>query len=166
MASLNKVQLIGRLGKDPEIRTVGSGDKVANFSMAMTEKWTDKRSGEKKEKTEWANVTVWGDGLVGVVERYVKKGDLLYVEGKFSTRKWEKDGKTNYATEVVIQGMGGALTMLGSKGDSSGGGGGSNGGGSRGDAGRRSTGGGSGANSSSGGDAAGSWDSLDDSIPF
>ena len=164
MASLNKVQLIGRLGKDPEIRTMGSGDKVASFSLAMTEKWTDKRSGEKKEKTEWANVSVWGDGLVGVVDRFVKKGDLIYVEGKFSTRKWkDKDGQDRYSTEVVIQGIGGALTMLGSKNDS---GGGSRGGDDRGgDSGssRYSSGGGT-SNSSSNRDSFPA--DLDDEIPF
>lgn len=115
MSSLNKVTLIGRLGKDPEIRSVTSGDKVANFSIACSESWTDKRSGERKEKTEWINVVVWGDGLVGVIEKYVSKGDQIYVEGAFKTRKYEKNGEDRYVSECVVQGIGGKVVLLGGK---------------------------------------------------
>lgn len=115
MSSLNKVTLIGRLGKDPEIRSVTSGDRVANFSIACSESWTDKRSGERKEKTEWINVVVWGDGLVGVIEKYVSKGDQIYVEGAFMTRKYEKNGEDRYVSECVVQGIGGKVVLLGGK---------------------------------------------------
>lgn len=117
MASLNMFQGIGNVGKDPEIRSFNSGDKVANFSLAMTEKWKDKQSGDKKEKTEWLNVAVFGDGLVGVIERYVKKGSQIYVQGAIQTRKYEKDGSDRYATELVVRGMNGKIVLLGSKGD-------------------------------------------------
>jgi len=89
MSSINKVILIGNVGKDPEIRTFGNGGKVANFSIATSESWKDKRTGERKEKTDWHNISVFNDGLVGVIERYVKKGDKLYIEGKLQTRKWQ-----------------------------------------------------------------------------
>lgn len=112
-ASLNMVQLVGNLGKAPEIKTMNSGDKVANFSMAMSESWT--KDGEKKEKTEWVNVVVWGNGVVGVIEKYVNKGSKIYVQGALRTRKYEKDGQDRYATEVVVQGMGGRILLLDGK---------------------------------------------------
>lgn len=112
MACLNKVQLIGHVGKDPEIKSLQYG-KVANFSIACTEEWKDKNSGEKKSRTEWANVAVFNEGLVGVVERFVKKGSRLYVEGKMQTRSWEKDGQKHYTTEVVLQSFGGTILLLG-----------------------------------------------------
>ena len=116
--SVNKVILIGNLGKDPEIRTFGNGGKVANFSVATSEAWKDKQSGERKEKTEWTNVAIYNDGLVGIVERYVKKGSKVYVEGKLQNRKWQdRDGNDRYSTEVVLQGYGGQLTLLDSRGD-------------------------------------------------
>lgn len=111
--SLNRVQLIGHVGKDPEIRSFTNGNRVANFSIACSESWIDKSTGEKKEKTEWVNVAVFNDGLIGVVERYVKKGSKLFVEGKFQTRKYEKDGRDHYSTEVVIQNFGGQIILLG-----------------------------------------------------
>ena len=111
--SVNKVILVGNVGNDPEIRSFNNGGKVANFSLATSETWRDKSSGEKKEKTEWHRVAIFQDGLVGVVERYVKKGSKLYIEGKLQTRKWQdRDGNDKYTTEVVIQGFGGQLTML------------------------------------------------------
>ena len=111
--SINKCILIGRLGNDPEIRTFGNGGKVANLSIATSESWRDKSSGEKREKTEWHKVTIFNDGLVGVVERYVKKGSKVYIEGKLQTRKWEDlDGNDKYVTEVVLQGFGGTLMLL------------------------------------------------------
>ncbi len=121
--SVNKVILIGNLGKDPEIRTFGNGGKVANFSIATSETWKDKQ-GQRQEKTEWHNIAVFNEGLVGVIERYVKKGSKLYIEGKLQTRKWQdRDGNDKYTTEVVLQGYNGVLTMLDSR-DSQGGGGG------------------------------------------
>lgn len=118
MSSLNKVTLIGRLGKDPEIKNLNSGDKVANFSMAMSETWKDKQTGERKEKTEWANVAVFGDGIVGVIDKYVSKGSLIYIEGQLKTRTYEKNGETRYVTEVVLSGMNGKLVLLSGKADS------------------------------------------------
>jgi len=111
--SVNKVILVGNVGNDPEIRTFGNGGKVANFSLATSENWRDKQSGERKEKTEWHRIAVFNDGLVGVIERYVKKGSKLYIEGKLQTRKWtDNSGQDKYTTEVVLQGYGGNLTML------------------------------------------------------
>jgi len=121
--SVNKVILIGNLGKDPEIRTFGNGGKVANFSVATSESWRDKQTGERKEKTEWTNVAIFNDGLVGIVEKYVKKGSKVYVEGKLQTRKWQdRDGNDRYTTEVVLQGYGGQLTLLDSRNSQGGGG--------------------------------------------
>jgi len=129
--SVNKVILVGNVGNDPEIRSFNNGGKVANFSLATSENWRDKQSGERKEKTEWHRVAIFNDGLVGIVERYVKKGSKLYIEGKLQTRKWtDRDGNEKYTTEVVLQGFGGNLTMLDGRneggGARSGGGGGYN----------------------------------------
>ena len=113
MSSLNKVQLIGNLGNDPDIINEG---KIAKFSLATSESWNDKTSGERKTKTEWHNIVVYNEGLVGVVQQYVKKGSKVYVDGQLQTRKWEdKDGATRYTTEVVLQGFNSTLTMLGEK---------------------------------------------------
>jgi single-strand DNA-binding protein len=102
-SSLNKVELIGRLGKDPEVKSLSNGSKVANFSVATSETWKDKRSGEKQEKTEWHNIVVWNENTIKFVEDYVHKGDLVRLEGKIQTRKWEdKDGVDRYSTEIVI----------------------------------------------------------------
>ena len=122
MSSVNKVILIGNLGKDPEVKSFSNGGRIANFSIATSENWKDKATGERKERTEWHNITVQGDGLVGVVERFLKKGSKIYIEGKLQTRKWQdRDGNDRYTTEIVV-GMGGNLTMLdGAKGDQSGG---------------------------------------------
>ncbi|WP_026940686.1 single-stranded DNA-binding protein [Hellea balneolensis] len=120
--SVNKVILVGNLGKDPEIRTFGNGGKVANFSVATSESWRDKQTGERKEKTEWTNVAIFNDGLVGIVEKYVKKGSKVYIEGKLQTRKWQdRDGNDRYTTEVVLQGYGGQLTLLDSRNSQGGG---------------------------------------------
>lgn len=107
MSGVNKVILVGRVGKDPEIRNAGES-KVANFSIATSETWKDKQTGEKKEQTEWHSIVIWRK-LAEVVEQYVKKGDMVYIEGKLKTRSWEKDGITRYTTEVV----GDNMTMLG-----------------------------------------------------
>jgi len=123
--SVNKVILIGNVGKDPEVRSMQSGDKVANLSIATSESWKDKATGERKEKTEWHRVSIFNQNIVGVVERYVKKGAKLYIEGALETRKWtdQASGQDKYTTEVVIKNFNGALTMLDSKGGSGGGGG-------------------------------------------
>ena len=164
--SVNKVILVGNLGNDPEIRTFGNGGKVANFSLATSESWRDKQSGEKREKTEWHRVAVFGEGLVGVVERYVKKGSKLYIEGKLQTRKWQdRDGNDKYTTEIVLQGPGTTLTMLDSAGGGQGGG--RSGGGynqDRGGYGNMDQGGGSRSASAQEGPK-GDFD-LDDEIPF
>jgi len=111
--SVNKVILVGNLGKDPEIRTFQNGGRVASFSVATSESWKDKQSGEKKEKTEWHRVSVLNEHIVGVVERYLKKGAKVYIEGQLETRKWtDKDGQEKYTTEVVLRPYRGELTML------------------------------------------------------
>lgn len=116
MASVNKVILIGNVGRDPEIRTTQGGTKIASLSLATTEKWKDK-SGEQKEKTEWHRVSVLNDRLVGVIERFVKKGSRLYLEGSLQTRKWtDKDGQERYTTEVVLTTFGSQLQLLDVKG--------------------------------------------------
>lgn len=117
MSSLNKVMLIGNVGRDPEVRSVG-GSKVVNLSIATTERWTDKNSGEKKEKTEWNRVVIWNEKIAEVAERYLTKGSKVYVEGQLQTRKWtDKDGQERYTTEVVLQRFRGEMVMLGDKGD-------------------------------------------------
>jgi single-strand DNA-binding protein len=113
--SVNKVILVGNVGVEPEIRNMQSGDRVANISLATSETWKDK-SGERQEKTQWHKVVVFNQNIVGVVEKYVKKGAKLYIEGQLETRKWEKDGVPQYTTEVVIKPFRGELTMLDSKG--------------------------------------------------
>ena len=166
--SLNKVMLIGNLGADPEIRSFQNGGKVANLRIATSESWKDKNTGERKEKTEWHTVAIFSEGLVGVVERYLKKGSKVYIEGKLQTRKWQdQNGQDRYSTEVVIQGLGGVLTML--DGAQGGGGGQRSGGWQQGGGGQQSGGddnwrsGGSGGGSGSGGS---NYDDLDDDIPF
>jgi len=118
MSSVNKVILIGNVGKDPEIRHLGnSGDRVANFSLATSENWKDKTSGERKEKTEWHNIVVFNQGLVKLAEAYIKKGDKLYIEGQIETRSWDQDGTKKYMTEIVLRPFRSEITMLGSKSD-------------------------------------------------
>lgn len=118
MASLNRCTFIGNLGKDPEVRTMQNGSKVANLSLACSESWKDKSTGEKKERTEWVRVVIFGQ-LADVVEKYAFKGSKLYVCGQLQTRKWQKDGVDQYTTEIVLQGFGGELTMLDGKGGDS-----------------------------------------------
>ena len=120
--SLNKVLLIGRLGADPEVKQMVNGKSVARLSLATSQSWKDKNTGEKKEKTEWHRVVVFNEGLVNVVKQYLKKGAQIYVEGQLTTRKWkdEQSGQDKYSTEIVIQGYNSSLTMLG--GGNSGGG--------------------------------------------
>lgn len=121
MASLNKVMLIGNLGKDPEIRAMQSGSEIANLTVATAESWKDKNTGEKKEKTEWHRVVVFNTNLVNVCKNYLKKGSKVYLEGQLQTRKWtDKDGAEKYSTEIVLQNFGGTIIMLDGKQSSSG----------------------------------------------
>ena len=184
--SVNKVILIGNLGADPEIKSFQNGGKIANIRIATSEQWKDRMTGERKERAEWHNVVINGDGLVGVVERFLKKGSKVYIEGSLRTRKWQdRDGNDKYTTEIVIADMGGTLTMLDG---APGGGGGSRGGGdswSQGsgssggwDQGGGSSGGGSGGGGFGGGGSGGGGsggggggrppfdDDLDDDVPF
>ncbi len=113
--SLNKVQLIGRLGADPEVKQMVNGKSVARLSLATSQSWKDRNTGEKKEKTEWHRIVVFNEGLVNVVQQYLKKGAQVYIEGQISTRKWKDDqtGQDKYSTEIVLQGYNSTLTMLG-----------------------------------------------------
>ena len=156
--SVNKVILIGNLGKDPEVRSMNSGDKVVNLSIATSETWRDKATGERKEKTEWHRVVIFNEQLGKVAEQYLKKGSTVYIEGQLQTRKWtDQSGAEKYSTEIVLQKFRGELTMLGGRGDGGGGsGGGGYGGGERSSGGGRSGGGGRGDFSAD----------LDDEIPF
>jgi single-strand DNA-binding protein len=173
--SVNKVILIGNLGRDPEIRTTQNGTKVANLNLATSESWRDKASGERKEKTEWHRVVIFGS-LADIAEKYLKKGSKVYVCGALQTRKWtDQSGAEKYTTEVVLQGFNSELTMLDGKG---GGGGMSAGGGMGDDAGggwdsgdmdsgpRGGGGGGYGGGRSSGGGRGAPKNDLDDDIPF
>ncbi|WP_422357650.1 single-stranded DNA-binding protein [Qipengyuania flava] len=179
--SLNKVMLIGNLGADPEIRSFQNGGKVANLRIATSETWKDRNTGERQERTEWHTVAIFSEGLVGVVERFLRKGSKVYIEGQLQTRKWQdQSGNDRYSTEVVLRGLNGTLTMLdGAQGGSGGGGGGGQRGGGYGGGGGGSCGGGSqggdngggwnqGGGESSGGSAGGgsNYDDLDDDIPF
>lgn len=162
--SVNKVILIGNLGRDPEVRTMNNGGKVVNLSVATSETWRDKNSGERQEKTEWHRVVIFNEKLGEVAERFLKKGSKVYVEGALQTRKWtDQSGAEKYSTEVVLQRFRGELTMLDGKG---GGGGGAGGGDDYGD--DYGGGGGNGGGRSSGGGGGGRKPSgpIDDDIPF
>ena len=116
VGSVNKVILLGNLGRDPEIRSMQSGSKMANFSIATSKRWKDRNTQEQKEKTSWHNIVIFGDGLVDIVEKYVKKGSKVYVEGELQTRKWQdQEGKDRYSTEVIVN----EFTFLSGKGDES-----------------------------------------------
>jgi single-strand DNA-binding protein len=118
MSSLNKVTLIGNLGKDPEIRTTGDGKEIANFSIATSETWKDKTTGEKKDKTEWHRIVCFNEGLTRVIKSYVKKGSKIYVEGQLQTKKWtNQEGQEVYTTEVILQNYNSSLILLDSKGN-------------------------------------------------
>jgi single-strand DNA-binding protein len=120
--SVNKVILVGNLGRDPEIRTLNSGDRVANLSLATSETWRDRNSGERRERTEWHRVVIFNDNLVKVAENYLRKGSKIYVEGALQTRKFQdQSGQEKYSTEVVLQKFRGELTMLDGRGGESGG---------------------------------------------
>lgn len=162
--SVNKVILIGNLGADPEVKSFQNGGRICNLRIATSENWKDRATGERKERTEWHNVTINSDGLVGVAEKYLRKGSKIYIEGQLRTRKWQdRDGNDRYTTEVSIGGMGGVLTML--DGAPGGGSGASRQGGSGGWDSPSGNG-----DSSSGGSSAGGGspfpDDLDDEVPF
>jgi single-strand DNA-binding protein len=173
--SVNKVILVGNLGRDPEIRSTTSGQRIANFSLATSENWRDRTSGERKERTEWHRVVVFNERLVDVIEKYVKKGSKLYIEGALQTRKWtDNSGAERYTTEVVLQNFRGELTMLDGRGGS---GGGDTGGGFEPDDGPSGGGGPAGGGPSGGGSSrgragggappgGGPGGDLDDEIPF
>ena len=167
--SVNKVILIGNLGRDPEVRTFQNGGKVCNLRIATSETWKDKNTGERREKTEWHSVAIFQEGLVRIAEQYLKKGSKVYIEGALQTRKWQdQSGADKYSTEVVLQGYGGTLTMLdGPSGGGGGGGGNYGGGGGGGSYGGDSMGGGydSGPSGGGGGQSNPSSD-IDDEIPF
>ena len=117
---LNLCSFIGRLGADPEIKSFSNGNRVANIRLAVTESWREKSTGEKKEKVEWVSGAIFSDGLIGVAEKYLRKGGLVYISGKLTTRKWQdSDGKDRYSTEIVLQGFDAKLVMLGGKSDGS-----------------------------------------------
>ena len=168
--SVNKVILIGNLGADPEVKSFQNGGRIANLRIATSEQWKDKNTGERKERTEWHSVVLNSDGLVGVAERYLRKGSKVYIEGQLRTRKWQdQSGNDRYTTEISVGGMGGVLTML----DGAPGGGGGQGGGGNYGGGQRSGGGDfgggqrSGGSSFGGGQSSGGFaDDLDDDIPF
>jgi single-strand DNA-binding protein len=146
--SVNKVILVGNLGRDPEIRSTQDGMRIANLNLATSESWRDKMSGERKEKTEWHRIVIFNERLTELAEKYLRKGSKVYVEGALQTRKWtDKDGNEKYSTEVVLQNFRGELTMLDSKGEG---------------------GGGQGRISSGAGEAPANFDrsEMDDEIPF
>ena len=165
--SVNKVILIGNLGRDPEVRTFQNGGKVCNLRIATSENWKDRNTGERRERTEWHSVAIFQEGLVRIAEQYLRKGSKVYIEGQLQTRKWQdQSGQDRYSTEVVLQGFGGTLTMLdGRDGQSGGGGNHGGGGGQMGYDDRGGDYGGGGDNSSGGGAPAPSRD-IDDEIPF
>ncbi|MEQ1547176.1 MAG: single-stranded DNA-binding protein [Chakrabartia sp.] len=167
--SVNKVILVGNLGKDPEARSMNNGGEVVSFSIATSENWNDKQSGERKEKTEWHNIVIFNENLGKIAKQYLRKGSSVYVEGQLQTRKWtDQNGNDKYTTEVVLQRFRGELTLLGSRDGGGGSGGGQSSGGSGnwgGDNGNSNFGGGSGGGKSSGGASAFDSD-LDDDVPF
>jgi single-strand DNA-binding protein len=164
--SVNKVILVGNLGKDPEVRSFANGGKVCNFSIATGDTWKDKNTGEKREKTDWHNIAIFNENLVRIAEQYLKKGSKVYIEGSLQTRKWQdQSGADKFTTEVVLQNFNGTLVLLGD----TGGGGGSRGGGggeyNQDDGGRGNFGGGGAARG--GASRPSAFDSdLDDDVPF
>ncbi len=161
--SVNKVILVGNVGQDPEVRQFQNGGQVCSFSLATSETWKDKSTGERREKTEWHRISIFSEGLIRVVQSYVKKGAKLYIEGQLETRKWQdQNGADKYSTEVVLRGFGSTLTMLDGRSDGAGAGGGQR------DQGGSSYGGGSGGARQMDGPAQDFKQSqdFDDEIPF
>lgn len=173
--SVNKVILVGNLGRDPESRSFSNGGKVVNLRIATSESWKDRNTGEKKEKTEWHSVAIFNEGLANVAERFLRKGSKVYIEGQLQTRKWQdQNGQDKYSTEVVLQGFNSVLTMLdgpggggaGSRGGDDFGGGGDFAGQSSGRSGGGSRGGAGGSGGGRSNDYGGFPDDLDDDVPF
>ncbi len=161
--SVNKVILVGNLGRDPEVRNMQSGDPIVHLNLATSESWKDKNSGERREKTEWHRVVIFNENLGRIAQQYLRKGSKVYIEGALQTRKWQdQSGVEKYTTEVVLQRFRGELTMLDSRADGGGGGGGNYGGGGGGDG--FNDGGGGGGDFGGGGGGGGG--DLDDEIPF
>jgi len=166
-SGVNKVILLGNLGRDPEVRQTQDGTKIVHLAIATSERWRDRQSGEPREKTEWHRVVIFNDRLGEVAEKYLSKGRQVYVEGQLQTRKWtDQSGQEKYTTEIVLQRFRGELTLIGGRGEDMGGGGsGSYGGDSFGGGGGGSSKGGGGS-SSQGSSSGGGYDDLDDEIPF
>lgn len=163
--SVNKVILVGNLGRDPEIRTMQSGGRVCNLALATSESWRDKQTGERRERTEWHRVVVFNEGLVNICERFLRKGSKIYIEGQLETRKWQdQSGQERYTTEVVLRPFRSELTMLDARSEGGGAGGGYGGGGGYADPGFGEPMGGMGGGASSGSTPPPS--DLDDDIPF
>jgi single-strand DNA-binding protein len=157
MAGVNKAIILGRLGKDVEVRSFPNGGKVANFSIATSEAWTDKQSGERKEKTEWHNISITNEALVKIAEQYLRKGSEVYIEGQIQTRKWQdQSGADRYSTEIVVKPFGGSITLIGGKQDGE----------RRDDSGGQGGDAGYGQASSESGYGAGGSSDMDDEIPF
>jgi single-strand DNA-binding protein len=171
--SVNKVIIVGNLGRDPEVRSFPNGGKVVNLRIATSENWRDKNTGERKERTEWHSVAIFNENLAKIAEQYLRKGSTVYIEGQLETRKWQdQTGADRYTTEIVLRQYRGELTLLGGRGEGGGGGGGMDdrggyddyqggGGGSS-----SRSGGGYGGGSSSGGSSGGGRSDMDDEIPF
>jgi len=170
--SVNKVILVGNLGKDPESRSFQNGGKVVSFTVATSENWKDRNSGDRKEKTEWHNVSIFSEGLARVAEQYLKKGSKVYLEGQLETRKWQdQSGNDRYTTDVVLRNFNSSMVLLDGRGEGGGGGGGRGGGGSDFDDGGFGSGSYGGGNKRGGGSGArpqpAAFDSdLDDDVPF
>ncbi len=177
--SVNKVIIVGNLGRDPEVRSFQNGGKVVNLRIATSETWRDKASGERKERTEWHSVAIFNENLARIAEQYLRKGSTVYIEGQLETRKWQdQSGQDRYTTEIVLRPYRGELTLLGGRGEGGGGAGGGyddrggdyeggyGGGGSYGSSGGRSSGGGFGGGSGGGAPAGGGRSDFDDEIPF
>ncbi len=178
--SVNKVILVGNLGKDPESRSFQNGGKVVSFTVATSENWKDRNSGERKEKTEWHNVSIFSEGLARVAEQYLKKGSKVYLEGQLETRKWQdQSGNDRYTTDVVLRNFNSSMVLLDGRGEGGGGGGGFGGGRSSGGGGGYDDGGfgggssggygggrSGGASQSSSRPAPAAFDDLDDDVPF
>lgn len=177
--SVNKVIIVGNLGRDPEVRSFQNGGKVVNLRIATSETWRDKASGERKERTEWHSVAIFNENLARIAEQYLRKGSTVYIEGQLETRKWQdQSGQDRYTTEIVLRPYRGELTLLGGRGEGGGSGGaghddrggdyegGYGGGGGYGSSGGRSSGGGFGGGSGGGAPAGGGRSDFDDEIPF
>lgn len=175
--SVNKVIIVGNLGRDPEVRSFPNGGKVVNLRIATSENWRDKNTGERKERTEWHSVAIFNENLAKIAEQYLRKGSTVYIEGQLETRKWQdQTGADRYTTEIVLRQYRGELTLLGGRGEGGGGSGGMDdrggyddyqgGGGASGGGSSSRSGGGYGGGSSSGGSSGGGRSDMDDEIPF